>query len=165
MSVELRDLRLDEETWKSASPLRRAEWRAAIEDILDASAFGPAMVERYLLVTRREADFLFEALDDDGCVTASCVLRRELLAELVREYERIIVRLDEGAAFRDATWLHAIDMAKKVVHDKAAERLAAELPALSDHHPTLRKIFTLVFSLVVDTTEMVHARHHGTYKG
>lgn len=159
--MEIRDLRLDEETWRGGSPLRKAEWRAAIEDILDAGAFGPSLAERYLLVTCREADFLFEALDDDGDVATSCVLRRALLAELVREYEQIIRRLDEGAAFRDATWLHAIDMAKKVVHDKAAEALAAELPALSDHHPTLRKIFTLVFALTVDTTRMVHARHHG----
>lgn len=158
--TRLRDLRLDEETWTNATALRRSEWRAAIEDILDAGVFAAALAESHLLVTYRGHDVLFEALNDDGFVDGSCTVTFALVEDLMREYRQIIERLDEGAAFRDDAWLHAVDMAKKVVHDKAAQKLADEVPELSGDHPTLRKIFTLLFSLAVDTTKMTHARHH-----
>lgn len=158
--MSIRDLRLDEETWQRATDLRRAEWRSAIEDLLHESVFAEGLHGLHLLATFQQDHVLVEGLDDEGFVRSSVVITLASVDEFVKEYLEIIERLDEGAGHRDSTWLLAVDMAKKVVHDKAAKTLAATVPELSQDHATLRKVFTLVFSLAIDTTKMTSARIH-----
>lgn len=158
--MSIRDLRLDEETWQRATSLRRAEWRSAIEDLLHESIFAEGMHGLHLLATFHQDHVLVEGLDDEGFVRSSVVITLASVDEFVKEYLEIIERLDEGAGHRDSTWLLAVDMAKKVVHDKAAKTLASTVPELSQDHATLRKVFTLVFSLAIDTTKMTSARIH-----
>jgi uncharacterized protein (UPF0262 family) len=154
------DLRLDEATWASGTDLRRAEWRVVRDELLEDGVFAAPLGGLFLLATPSTEAVTLEALDQEGFVRHLVTLPRTLLAESVREYVAIIRRLDENADHRDATWVEAVDMAKKVVHDRAAAVIAKAAPELSTDLPTLRRVFTFVFSLLVDTTRMQHARGH-----
>lgn len=156
----LADLRLDEATWNQGNDLRRAEWRVVRDELLEDGDFAAPFDGLYLLATPTPEAVAFEALDDEGFVRFTVSLPRTLLAESIREYAAIIRRLDENADHRDATWVEAVDMAKKVVHDRAAGVIAKAAPELSTDLPTLRRVFTFVFALLVDTTRMRHARAH-----
>lgn len=101
-----------------------------------------------------------EFLDDEGSVCDTISIPLALLEPHVQEYLAIIRRLDEGAGHRETSWVEAVDMAKKVVHDTAGRALAATVPVLSDDLEPYRRLFTLLLSLVVDTTRLVHARGH-----
>ncbi|MFO0668928.1 MAG: UPF0262 family protein [Polyangiaceae bacterium] len=156
----MRDLRLAEEVWEHGSPMRRAEWRAAIDDLRRYAVLGPRFASLYGLVTPAPAAIRLEFLDEDGVVAESFDVPIAVLDPHVKEYLAIIRRLDEGAGHRETSWVEAVDMAKKVVHDSAARTLATTLAGLAADHETYRRIFTLLLALVVDTTELVHVRGH-----
>lgn len=156
----LADLRLDETTWKSGNDLRRAEWRVVRDELLEDGVFEERWSGLYVLATPSVECVSFEGLDGQGFVQHSLALPRTVLVEPLTEYAAIIRRLDENADHRDATWIEAVDMAKKVVHDRAAGVIAKAAPALAADLPTFRRVFTFVFALLVDTTRMRHARAH-----
>lgn len=140
--------------------MRRAEWRAAIDDLQHHASLTPRYASLYALLTPRASSMLLEFLDDEGEVKETIEIPLAILEPHVKEYLAIIRRLDDGAGHREASWFEAVDMAKKVVHDSAAKTLESTIPQLSRDHETFRRLFTLILSLVVDTTEMVHARGH-----
>jgi uncharacterized protein (UPF0262 family) len=157
----LADLRIDETTWRSGTPLRQAEWRSACDDLLADCNFSDSLDGRYLLLTKNGDTISIDALDDDGFAKQNFAITKDAVAKPIDEYVSIIRRMDDNAQDRDATWFEAVDMAKKVVHDHAAKILATLVPDLSTDVPTLRRLFTLLFSLFVDTTTLHHARGHG----
>jgi uncharacterized protein (UPF0262 family) len=157
----LADLRIDEATWESGTPLRRAEWKSACDDLLAECNFGKTATNRHVLVSSKPAVALFEVLDDEGFAVGTFEITRASLQTPITEYLRIIRLMDHTAHDRDASWFEAVDMAKKVVHDQAARVLLSSVPDLSSDLGTLRKVFTLVLSLFVDTTTLHHARGHG----
>ncbi|HEX7665432.1 MAG TPA: UPF0262 family protein [Polyangiaceae bacterium] len=155
------DVRIDESTWDSGTPLRKAEWRSACDDLLRETDFHAPFAGGYVLATLDHDRVLLEALDDDGKVSESFAVERASLAKPIDEYVAIIRRLDDNAQDRDGSWFEAVDMAKKVVHDEAARVLKKTVPGLSSDLGTLRKTFTLLLALFLDTTTMHHARGHG----
>jgi uncharacterized protein (UPF0262 family) len=157
----LADLRIDEPLWASGTPLRQAEWRSACVDLLADCNFSDALDGGHLLVTKKDDAIAIEALDDDGYAKQSFTVTKDSLAAPIAEYVSIIRRLDDKAQDRSTSWFEAVDMAKKVVHDHAAKILAGLVPELSTDLPTLRRLFTLLLSLWVDTTTLHHARGHG----
>lgn len=159
--MTVRDFRLDDDTWASATPMRRAEWRAAIDDLRHAK-LDTRFTGRYALLTPEAAGMKLEFLDDEGAVCETIDVPLAVLEPHVSEYLAIIRRLDEGAGHREASWVEAVDMAKKVVHDTAGRALASTVPSLSDDLETFRRFFTLLLALVVDTTRLVHARGHSS---
>lgn len=162
--AKLADLRLDESTWSGASDLRRAEWRVCRDELIEEGTFAEALADLYVLATPDHERLLLEFLDEDGFVKHTAALAHAQLAESVREYAAIIRRLDENADHREASWVEAVDMAKKVVHDRAAQVLLREAGELSVDLPTMRRLFTLYFAVVVDTTRMQHARGHRVHR-
>jgi uncharacterized protein (UPF0262 family) len=157
----LADLRIDEATWESGTPLRRAEWKSACDDLLREHNFTDRVANRHVLVSSKPGTAVFEALDEDGIAVATFEITEASLQAPITEYLAIIRRMDDNAQDRDASWFEAVDMAKKVVHDQAARVLLSTVPNLSSDVGTLRKVFTLVLSLFVDTTTLHHARGHG----
>ncbi|MEO8797476.1 MAG: UPF0262 family protein [Polyangiaceae bacterium] len=155
------EVRIDEETWSAGTAFRKAEWRSACDDLLRETEFHAPFSGSYVLATLDGDRVVLEALDDDGRVAESFTVERASLAKPIAEYVAIIRRLDDKAKERDGTWFEAVDMAKKVVHDEAARVLRKTVPALSSDLGTLRKTFTLLLALFLDTTTMHHARGHG----
>jgi len=157
--MTIRDLRIADDDWDTATPLRRADWRANIDDLVVDGRLVPPYADRYLLVTPRLDATELEFLDDEGVVAARVTLAHAATADELREYLDVIRRMDAEAHRRDR--LEALDMAKKVVHDKAAVALARAAPGLAEDHRTYRKLFTLLVALRIDTTNLAHARGHG----
>lgn len=155
----LRDFRIDEDSWAEATELRRVEWRTAIDDLL-AAVLSPRFTDRYALLTAESSAMRLDFLDDGGDVQDTVTIPFAVLEPHVKEYLAIIRRLDEGAGHRETSWVEAVDMAKKVVHDSAGRALAATLPDFSDDLEAHRRLFTMLLSLMVDTTHLVHARGH-----
>ena len=58
--------------------------------------------------------------------------------------------------------LEALDMAKKVTHDKAGRMIRRLAPDLGLDLETARRLFSLLFSLRVDTTKLLGAHGHRT---
>jgi uncharacterized protein (UPF0262 family) len=157
--MALRDFRIDEATWAAATPMRHAEWRAAIDDLRSAE-LSPRFANRYALLTAGSTTMRLDFLDDEGDVRETLNVPLAVLDPHVKEYLAIIRRLDEGAGHRAASWIEAVDMAKKVVHDSAGRALAETVPHFSDDLEAHRRLFTMLLALIVDTTQLVHARGH-----
>ncbi|MDB4944760.1 MAG: hypothetical protein JWP97_4294 [Labilithrix sp.] len=155
------DLRLDELTWARATEARRAEWKLLVLELLEDGDFADEVAGRHLLVTPTSSSVLFEALDEEGIVTHAVSLDIALLAESIREYDDIIRRLDKSGQHHDTSWFQAVDMAKKVVHDRATGILSRAIGTVAADHATLRRLFSLLFSLRVDTSASRHAHGHG----
>ena len=158
--ARISDFRIDETTWKSGSNGRRAEWKVLLADIVEDGEFEEAVSERYLLVTPTTDAVLLEALDEEGYVKHATRFDAELLAESIKEYASIIRRLDSSGDHYDTARYQAIDMAKKVVHDRAADILSRAMGDIATHEKTLRLVFSLLFSLRVDTSKMHGASGH-----
>jgi len=157
--MTIRDLRICDDVWDAAAPLRRADWRANIDDLVVDARLLPPYTDRYLLVTPGDDATEIEFLDDDGVVAERVIIPHAATAEELDEYLDVIRRMDAEAHRRDL--LEALDMGKKVVHDAAAMALARAVPGLAEDHRTYRKLFTLLVALRVDTTNLAHARGHG----
>jgi uncharacterized protein (UPF0262 family) len=160
MAGSLSDFRFDEATWQEASEPRRAEWKVLLAELVEDGVFDATLDGRYLLLTATTSSYLFEALDDDGVVRVAARLDASLLAESIREYAGIVRRLDGSGQHYDAAWFQAVDMAKKVVHDRAADILSRAIGTISVEQATLRRLFSILFSVRVDTAALRDAHRH-----
>jgi uncharacterized protein (UPF0262 family) len=152
--VALDDIRIEEPLWSSVSDARRAEWQRATQELLEEHAFTRETPRRILVSLTPEA-VIFRS-DDDG---PRVEVPRSLIDGHLQGYVGICRRmgaLEQGAS---SAMLEALDMAKKLAHDDAAQAVARFFKPLGPDHRTSRRLFTLLVTLLVDTTRltMVHA--------
>ena len=156
--MTIRDIRIQEDLWERASLLRRAEWRATIDDLLHDGRLSQKYTGHFVLAKLHADTTEFEFLDDEGEVRETVIFPHAATASLLGEYLQIIGRLDAEA--HETGRLEALDMGKKVVHDAAARALQRAVPDLAENHATYRKLFSFLMALQVDTTKLIHARAH-----
>lgn len=144
---------MHEELWSTATQLRRQEWRTLIADLLDAEDIAPH-AERLVVAM----DGRVIVISIHGHATEELALPDELLGPHVEEYIAIVRKMVEDDV--PAPRLEALDMAKKVVHDRAARALASHAPVLARGHEAFRRLFTLLVALRVDTTNLPAAHRH-----
>ncbi len=156
----LRDVRIDEATWARVSEARRREWRAAIEELLEPgrAAFRPEA--RRLEVDVSEQAIGLRLLDGAGEPLEQVRVPHDALADLVTEYVDIVRQIAKDDASGGLARLEALDMAKKVVHDRAAGTLLSACAGFGMDHATARRLFTLLLALRVDTTRLVGVHGH-----
>jgi len=146
---------LDERTLQRGSEAQRVEWENSILALLSNSTCNidaPAT----LSIEHREQQFVLR-FDAEGERIATVAVDHELLAEQITEY------LDTVRQITDAdspNQMEALDMAKKVTHDRAGRVLKRELRELGFDLETSRRLFTLLLSLKVDTTLLPGIRGH-----
>lgn len=151
--MPITDVRIDEETWSTATSLRRQEWRTLITDLLDEGPIAPRASAERMIVSARGRSIRLELVGDE-----SIELAESLLAPHMSEYLAIIRKMVEDDM--PATRLEALDMAKKVVHDHGAKAIAAHAAVLGDKHEAFRRLFSLVVALCEDTTTLPAAHRH-----
>ena len=152
----LTELRLDEQTWNSGTPARKAEWTLSIDEVLSEGEFGdgnvtPPLGQRGLLTMLPTAVEL--TLTADG--QAEPVVHRILvqsLRPLMSEYMATIQQMARHG--QNSPQLEALDIAKRITHDDAGELVASLLPSLKPSHGTARRIFTLLVTVFHDTTRI-----------
>jgi uncharacterized protein (UPF0262 family) len=152
-----RSLRVDPRLESAVSPARWREWEQLAAELSTDSAatdglFGDIAEE--LVVGVEEERFTFRVLGEDPLR----VLRRESLTPIVKEYLGVIELLDDESI--PMARAEALDMAKRVVHDKGASLLGELLAGLTPDHERRRRLFSLLVALSSDTTTKRMAHRH-----
>jgi hypothetical protein len=161
-------IRIEERLWSSALPLRKQDWCAIITDVLEDDPPWPSRESCTLIVGCDDTQVRF-VLTGSTVADESMTFARADISPLVDEYVGLIKRLTGGDLH--SAQMEAIDMAKRVVHDAGGRRISALLPEVGPSFETQRCLFSLVVSLLVDTTRLgpipahrqalVHPRRRG----
>jgi uncharacterized protein (UPF0262 family) len=149
--VSLEDIRLEESLWQGAPETRRAEWRLAIEEVLEENEFTlpPGASVLHIAVVPTETRLIFAA-SHENAKGLTLALPQAALAPHLTGYVDVCRQMADAGSAR----LEALDMAKKLAHDAAARALAPFLEPLTPDHSTCRRLFTLLLTVHVDTTKL-----------
>jgi len=146
---------IDERTRSRGSEAQQVEWDANVRELISSAE---ALDEPFTLqVSVTEQHFLVEAKDSEGETVHAKALPHEALSEHITEYVDIVRQIADAEGVNQ---LEALDMAKKVTHDRAARVVRRQLRELGFDHESARKLFTLLLSLRVDTTKLVGIHGH-----
>jgi uncharacterized protein (UPF0262 family) len=147
------DIRIDDSVWNGAAAERRHEWRVLMAELIEHHPADGAQEVRLSIVTGAGATILsLERLD--GTLAAQVALPDDVLAPHFRAYLdvcRNMTMLDEGS---HSARLEALDMGKKVTHDRAARSILERCASVVPDHDTARRLFSLLTSLKFDTTKL-----------
>jgi uncharacterized protein (UPF0262 family) len=152
---------IDDATWDAAGKERRHEWRIALDELIDDHHFGvEGQAPLRLLVTVVPTSHItFDLCTVDGKDFAHVDLPlRELEAHL-GEYLAICREMGKLGVGENSPRLEALDIAKRLAHDEAAETIQRLCGALRPDHATGRRIFSLVVALHFDTTRLLLPHH------
>lgn len=161
--MPLAEVVIDERTWCSATDARRGEWRAAIQGLTrpDAPDVLPGSARLHLAV-EGERTFL-RLFDAAGAELAVATLTRELLAPHFEEYVDIVRQMSRTDGSGRAR-LEALDMAKKVAHDRAGRAIRRACRQLGGDLELARRLYTLLLVVHVDTTRLVGVHGHRRFR-
>jgi uncharacterized protein (UPF0262 family) len=154
----LTELLIDDATWNRGTTARRHEWRLAINEILHEGRFElpPAAVEgAKALVTVGPTKIRLEVRAPGGVSAVQRELPLSVLRPLIDEYLETIVEMSKLVTSANSPRLEALDIAKRITHDEAGEAVAGLLGELKPDHATARRFFTLLVTLLHDTTRLV----------
>ena len=147
---------LDEGTLRRGSEAQRVEWEKSIQELLANATCNVDQPAR-LRVGVAEQEFILKFETMDGAPMTTITVKQELLSEYVTDYLDIVRQITAADSFNQ---MEALDMAKKVVHDRIGRLLKRELRELGFDLETSRRLFTLLLSLKVDTTRLPGLRGH-----
>lgn len=152
----LTELLIDDATWSAGSTARRHEWRLAIDEILHEGRFTlPADVAAArALVTVAPTRVLFDVRADDGRMVSHHELPLSVLRPLMAEYLETITEMSKLGVSANSPRLEALDIAKRITHDEAGEAVLSLLADVKPDHATARRFFTLLVTLLHDTTRL-----------
>lgn len=158
--MPLEEIRIDEDTRASATDIRLLEWDANTRELLDPSECVARPDAALLAITLTQQQFELSLEDSAGAELVRVALPHDTLAELVREYVDIVRQLASTEGPGGLTRLEALDMAKKVTHDRAGRLLKRQCAGFGFDLATARRLFTLLLSLRVDTTRLTGVHGH-----
>ena len=75
---------------------------------------------------------------------------------IMAEYMETIGEMAKLGVSQNSPRLEALDIAKRITHDEAGETVVSLLGALKPDHATARRFFTLLVTLLYDTTRLGH---------
>ncbi len=155
----LTEIRIDEALWTAAGDERRREWRLLISELLEhcpADHVGGEKARLHLAPCAEGTTVTLET--PEGATSARVVLPSNAMGSHFRAYLDVchqMMMLSEGS---HSARLEALDMAKRVTHDRAAKSLMQLCGPILPDHGTARRFFSLLTSLLFDTSRM-HRGH------
>jgi uncharacterized protein (UPF0262 family) len=158
--MPLTSIVIDEQTFERGSEAQHAEWDANIRELL-AKARGNVEPDATLHVSMTEQGFVLELQGENGAGLGTIAIPHSLLADHIIEYVDIVRQIDRVDGVNQ---MEALDMAKKVTHDRAGRLLKRELRQLGLDLEAARRLFTLLLSLRVDTTRLTGIHGHRTIR-
>jgi uncharacterized protein (UPF0262 family) len=156
--MPLADIRIDDATWDAASKARRAEWRQALGELLEEHHVE-APEPLHLLITVERGFVVIDARTEAGAPFARIQLPFERLSPHFKEYFDICRDMGKLSESQHSPRLEALDIAKRLAHDEAAEMLCELCKPLQPDHATCRRLFTLLVTLHFDTTRLLLPHH------
>ena len=151
---------IDERTLQRGSEAQHVEWDANIRELLSKAKCSVEDVA-ILHVSLTEQRFILDFRDDDERELGSIAIPHDVLSEHITEYIDIVRQIADADGVNR---MEALDMAKKVTHDRAGRVLKRELRDFGFDLETSRRLFTLLLSLRVDTTRLVGIHGHRTIR-
>ncbi|KPK13468.1 MAG: hypothetical protein AMJ62_15120 [Myxococcales bacterium SG8_38] len=151
---------IDDRTLERGSEAQRVEWEANIRELL-VKAGGAIDEAATLHVSVTEQGFGLELQTEDGAVLETLTIPHELLSGHITEYVDIVRQIAEAEGVNQ---MEALDMAKKVTHDRAGRVLKRALRPFRIDLEAARTLFTLLLSLRVDTTRLTGVHGHRTIR-
>jgi uncharacterized protein (UPF0262 family) len=149
---------IDARTIAAGSTLQQAEWRV-LSDELAREEMHASNGASVLVVEKTQLLAAIRLEGPDAGSTSRVELTSSTLISLLDEYVGIVrLMMDRELPL---SRLEALDMAKKVVHDRAARTLRGELGDLDARLEGLRRLFSLVVALRVDPGDIRATRRHG----
>ena len=158
--MALNAVHIDERTLQRGSEAQRVEWDGIVRELL-SKAKSNIEEAASLEVSVTEQGFVIAFQTDQGQVLGTRVIPHQLLSEHIAEYIDIVRQIAEADSVNQ---MEALDMAKKVTHDRAGRVLKRELRDFGFDLETSRRLFTLLLSLRVDTTRIVGIHGHRTIR-
>ncbi len=151
-----KELLIDDATWSAGSTARRHEWRLAIDEILQEGRFAhPELpADARVMVTVAPTRVLVDVRSADGRMVSHHELPLQILRPLMHEYIETITEMSKLGVSVNSPRLEALDIAKRITHDEAGEAVLGLLGALEPDHGTARRFFTLLVTLLHDTTRI-----------
>jgi uncharacterized protein (UPF0262 family) len=159
--VSLAEVSIDERMAREASDARRLEWVTLVRELVSACEDTAREDAHTLRITRLERAFGLALLDEAGEELAFVSVTFEALAEHMDEYVDIVRQISREDASLGVLRLEALDMAKKVVHDRAGRMLKKACREMKLDLEAGRRLFSLLVSLRIDTTRLVGIHGHG----
>ncbi len=147
---------IDERTSRRGSEAQHVEWDANIRELLSKAESRVQNVAT-LHVGTTEQGFVLDFQGEDDAPVASIAIPHELLSAHITEYIDIVRQIADADGVNQ---MEALDMAKKVTHDRAGRVLKRALRDVGFDLETSRRLFTLLLSLRVDTTRLVGIHGH-----
>ena len=148
---------LEDTLWAEAPEPRRQEWRLSIRELLDEHSFSleasPLLARVFL---RGDAIDVRWETPELGLVAETPIANAELEHALT-PYLDACRQLMALAHAHDPR-LAALDQAKRDAHDAGARLLVQLCAAVGPSHATARRMFTLLVTLLVDTSTLVVLR-------
>lgn len=153
----LRDIRIDETAWNAATPDRRREWTQLIAELLERQPNDPDADEplRLTVSPATAGVFRLQLETEEGYPLREISLPLRAILPHIEEYADICQQLAGLGEGISSARLEALDMGKKVVHDRAARVLIEHCGTLLPDQATARSFFSLLISLHLDTTKML----------
>lgn len=158
--MALRDVEIDPTLMDPASELRRAEWEAIITELVDPDECVYAANADVLRVAREGDGYRMTLHDGGGAAIADALVTLADIGRTFQEYLDIVRKLGDAGAGGGYDRVDALDMAKRVTHDQGGRIILRSCRILEADLPTARRLFTLLLSLHVDTTNLEVLRHH-----
>lgn len=159
IAVSLHEIVIDDRTWEEAPEARRREWEAAIRELVDSGDVTIRGDARRMRVGVTEQATVLELYDEHEHPVSSVSIPRDALADRIAEYVDIVRQIASQDA-AGASRLEALDMAKKVVHDRGGRVVRRHCREFDMDLATARRVFTLILCLRVDTTRLVGVHGH-----
>lgn len=152
----LTDVLVDDVTWRCATRARRAEWTLAISELVEEAVLRTSAavdaLRAYFLIESSAVSVSF--VDARGVEVGRLAVNRQTIAPVFREYMKILRSLSQGDLAEVSPHYEALDIARRLVHDDAAELLQRHSDAVYPDQPTARRMFTLLVLLTHDTSKL-----------
>ncbi len=154
--LRLVDVALDEALWARGSDARRREWQGAIRDLIETASLEidddevPEHLVSSLTIETNGLRWSLGGRREDPSLHLA--LPRYRLAPMVDEYAQVCAELSRPG--HAPPRLEALDIAKRLVHDEGGALLQEIATPLVIDHGTGRRLFTLLVTVLVDTTAL-----------
>lgn len=151
------EIRIAEADAENATVARRSEWQALGADLAEAITSLDARTGSWTV--GRSGEVYTITTNDDRVPPGRIEVPHAELASLVDEYLDVVLRLRDASDGDGISRVDALDMAKKVTHDRAGRVLKRYLRPCETDHEVARRLFSLLVALAHDTSAMpgVHA--------
>lgn len=160
-AAALTEVFIDDVTWGCATRARRAEWQQTMaeliadsrcEQLLDAGESPAATLRAYITVEPTSLRVAFH--DERGDERGQIELSRGVIAPVFREYFSLLTAISSLGIGAYSPQVEALDIARKLMHNDAADLIIRHSTRIVPDHRTARHFFTLFLLVTHDTTKL-----------